>query len=143
MKLMKLATILLLTATMVFAQGVKVPKEVTASFKKLYPSAKTVEWKKNGKTEFEAKFKENGKAMTVNFASNGSVVETEAEINFSELPKSVDTYIAGNFKDYKKIEAIKITDSKGSVTFETKLSKGKNSIELLFDKGGKFLKKTA
>lgn len=81
--------------------------------------------------------------MTVNFASNGSVVETEAEINFSELPKSVDTYIAGNFKDYKKIEAIKITDSKGSVTFETKLSKGKNSIELLFDKGGKFLKKTA
>ncbi len=143
MRLMKFAAVILLTTSMVFAQGVKVPKEVTASFNKHYPAVKTVEWKKHGKSEFEAKFKENGKAITVDFAGDGAVLETEVEITFAELPKTVDSYIDGHYKDYKKIEAIKITDQKGTVTFETKLSKKKTTVELLFDKDGKFLKKTA
>ncbi len=142
MRLMKIVAVILLTTTMIFAQGVKVPKEVTASFNKHYPAVKTVEWKKHGKSEFEAKFKENGKAITVDFAGDGAVIETEVEVTFAELPKSVDTYIAGHYKDYKKIEAIKITDQKGAVTFETKLSKKKSTIELLFDQNGNFLKKT-
>ncbi|KAB2907554.1 MAG: PepSY-like domain-containing protein [Ignavibacteriales bacterium] len=143
MKIMNFAVAVLLLASVTFAQSIKVPKEVTAAFNKLYPTVKTVEWKKEGKSNFEAKFKENGMSTAVVFEPNGKVMETEKEVSFSVLPKSAGDYIAAHFKGYQKVKAVEITNSAGTVTYEAKVQKGKDKQELLFDKSGKFLKKTA
>ncbi len=97
MKIMNFAVAVLLLASVTFAQSIKVPKEVTAAFNKLYPTVKTVEWKKEGKSNFEAKFKENGMSTAVVFEPNGKVMETEKEVSFSVLPKSAGDYIAAHF----------------------------------------------
>jgi uncharacterized cupredoxin-like copper-binding protein len=141
MRLKNLAAIFLALSFVVFSQKVEVPKDVTNAFSKLYPNVSTVKWDKEGKNEFEAAFKENGKETTVTFESNGKVVEIEMSITEKELPEGIESYIAKNYAGFKITESAKITDSKGVVTFEAEITKGKLKHDLMFDNSGKFLEK--
>ena len=115
-----------------------VPKVVSEAFAKEYPNTK-VEWdiEDDG---FEAEFKLNGKDASADYDKNGNKLAIEIEVNESELPTSVLTYIKTNYPNQKIKESAKITDSKNVVTYEAEIKiDGKNS-DLLFDAKGSFLK---
>jgi hypothetical protein len=120
------------------AQKVKeseVPTVVKDAFKKSYKDAKEVKWEKEG-ANFEAEFEIGETDQSVVFDAMGHLVETEVEIKVDELPSGAKDYIAKNYRDTKIKEATKITDAKGTITYEAEI-KGK---DLIFDSTGKFIK---
>lgn len=125
-----------------YAQDVKekdVPVAVKNSLVKNF-STNRADWNKEG-ANYEASFKEKGNEMSVVFDSSGNIVETEKEINQNELPMAVQNVLKNDYKDFA-LEEIAVIDSKGKVTFETELEKGKESFEIIFDADGKVISKT-
>lgn len=123
---------------------VMVTEKAKATFAKLYPNVKEVKWGKEGKDEFEAEFKLDGKAISLVIDAEGNLKETETEIAKTELPKGVDEFVANNHKGWTITEAAKIVDAKGNITFEAQITNGKNKLEqkdLMFTKDGKPIKK--
>jgi biopolymer transport protein ExbD len=135
-----LITILLVSCT-VFAQKVDVPKKVQEKFTKLYPKTTEVKWSKEGKEEFEAEFKDNGKFISVVINTEGKLLETETKIDVEELPIAVESFMEKNYNDYEITEAAKIIDDTGVVTYEAEVTKGKEKKDLIFDKDGRIIVK--
>lgn len=120
------------------AQKVKesdVPAVVKDAFKKTYKDVKEVKWEKEG-ANFEAEFEVGETDQSVVFDPTGQVIETEIEIKVDELPSGVKDYIAKSYKDAKIKEATRITDAKGTVTYEAEIK----DKDLIFDSNGKFIK---
>ena len=141
---MKLKMILIVISAFSFsllAQNVDVPKKVQEKFIKLYPKTTEVKWSKEGKEEFEAEFKDNGKSISVVINDEGKLLETETVIEIKELPAAVGPFVAKNYKDYKITEAAKIIDDKGVLTYEAQISKNKEKKDLMFDKDGNIIVK--
>lgn len=112
-----------------------VPQSVKSAFQKAYPNAMEVKWDKEGNS-YEAGFNFNKTDYSVLFDANGNILETEIEIEVSQLPKSVSEYVATHFHGEKIKDAAKITDAKGVVTYEAEM-KGK---DLIFDSKGNFIR---
>lgn len=112
-----------------------VPTAVKTAFVKMYPSAISVEWEMEN-SKYEAEFKESGAETSAIFEANGTYVQTDVEIAVSSLPGAVSQYVTKNLKGEKIKEATKITDAKGTITYEAEVG-GKDYI---FDASGVFLK---
>lgn len=140
---MKKSILLLAVFTLVITTSaqnkkeVKVSEKAKATFAKLYPTVKEVKWGKEGKSEYEAEFKFEGKATSLVIDEKGNLKETEIDIAKSELPKGVDEFIAKNHKGWTVTEAAKIVDAKGDITFEAQISKAKMKKDLMFTIDGK------
>ena len=124
----------------IFAQHSKTPQKVSETFSKLYPKATNVKWDKEG-NNYEASFKLDSKNISVTLDANGNVIETETEIEKSQLPNGVEKFIQDNYKEYKISEAAKIVKADGETVFEAEILKGKTRKDLLFDANGKIEKK--
>lgn len=98
-----------------------------------------MKWDKEG-DNYEASFKQKGNEMSVVLDASGNTVETEVEIEKSELPPAVLEVIKKDFAGYKIEEAAKIT-ANNVVSYEAEVEKGEESFELIFDPQGKILKK--
>lgn len=128
--------ILLLTGGIVTASNAqkintaKVPAAVKSSFSKRHPDVK-VNWEIE-KANYEAGFTVNGKENSEVYSEKGLLLETEVEINTSELPSGV----LAKLKGMKIAEAAKITKADGTVNYEAEV-KGK---DLLFDSNGNLIK---
>ncbi len=136
--------VLMLVAAMItsltFAQKIKdteVPTAVKVAFKKNYPTAKEAKWEKeNG--NYEVNFDLNKVDNSVLMDDKGNILETEVEIELSQLPLGVLEYVKANYSGQKVKEAAKITNANGTVTYEAEI-KGK---DLIFDSNGKFIKES-
>jgi hypothetical protein len=135
-------TLLLLLVMMIgssaFTQKIQekdVPANIRAAFQKQYPKVTKAKWSKEG-VNFEAEFDLNKEESSVLMDASGNLIETEVEIETSQLPKEIATYIKANYSNKSIKEAAKITDVKGIVTYEAEI-KGK---DLIFDSTGKFIK---
>jgi len=129
-----------LFSTISFSQTIKekdVPTSVKNAFQQKYPQANVEKWEKEG-ANYEAEFDFNEVDQSVLIDVQGNIIETEIEIMLSELPKSVTEYIKTNHKGQTIKEATKISDSKGTITYEVEI-KGK---DLIFDRNGSFIKST-
>ena len=62
--------------------------------------------------------------------------ETETDINVSDLPASVQDYIAKNYPGKKIKEAATITKANGEVNYEAEV----NDTDVLYTLDGKFIK---
>ncbi|TWI81134.1 putative PepSY-like beta-lactamase-inhibitor [Lacibacter cauensis] len=138
----KLASMLVaaVITSLTFAQKIQekdVPASVKTSFQKHYPSIKEVKWDKEGE-KFEASFDLNKIDNSVLFDAQGNILEAEVEIELNQLPKGILEYVASNYKGQKVKEAAKITDARGTVTYEAEIK----GLDLLFDSNGKFIKET-
>jgi hypothetical protein len=124
--------------SLTFAQKMKekdVLATVKSAFQKQYPDAKEVKWEKeNGNYEVEFELKET--EHSVLFDASGNIIETEIEISIDALPANAKDYVSKNYSGQKIKEAAKITDAKGTVTYEAEI-KGK---DLIFDSNGVFIK---
>lgn len=134
----------MLVSGFVFAQKktekVNVPAAVQAAFAKQFPSAKSVEWSMESKTEYEAEFKNGAFEQAANFDASGKWVVTETEIKKADLPAAVTKVIAKDFAGYKTEEVEKV-EKPGSVYYELKVEKGETSYVVEVSPEGKVLKK--
>ena len=119
----------------------KIPAAAKTGFAAKFPSAKKAKWSVEKPGEFEAEFKLNGGEASALFDSNGNLLETEVEIEESELPQAVKATIAKDFAGFELDEIEKATDAKGIVFYEMEAEKGKEEFEISFDANGKLLKK--
>ncbi len=111
-----------------FAQASKVPDAAKMAFAKAYPNADDVKWElEDGNFEVEFEMADD-QEMSVVYDANGTQLETEVEIAFSELPKAAQEALKG-----KKVkETAKITNAKGVVTYEAEVRRK----DLMFDATG-------
>ena len=114
-------------------EEIKVPTSVETTFKSLYPKVENVEWNKED-SECEAEFEVNEKETSASFDSIGNLIETEIEINISELPASITEQLKEYIANGNISEASKITDAKGVITYEAEFKK-----DLVFNAEGKCL----
>jgi hypothetical protein len=124
------------TASAQVLKETDVPAAVKAKFISLYPAKPGVKWEKE-KNNYEAEFKQNKMEVSVLFEATGVIVQTEAEIPVSDLPKAVTDYVSKNLPGKKIEEAVKITGAKGKITYEAEIGK----TDYLFDENGKFISK--
>lgn len=126
------------TATLANAQKIQdkdVPASAKTTLKNNYPTATGLKWEKeNG--NYEAEFEVGETDYSVLFDNAGNILETEIEISSDALPVKAIEYILKNYAGQKIKEAAKITDAKGTVTYEAEI-KGK---DLIFDSNGNFVK---
>lgn len=116
-----------------FAQK-DIPVPVKESFTKNFPGVTVKKWgKEDG--NYEANFTKEGKSMSATFDAKGEWLETEIDIEISELPAAVTAYVKEHCKGAAIKEAAKLTTPKGDM-YEAEV-KGK---DLLFDMSGKFIK---
>lgn len=137
MKKLILFAIAIATVSFASAQKVQeteVPTVVKAGLQKQYPAVKNVKWEKED-GNYEASFKKEQTEYSVTLTSQGSVVETEVAIAFEALPAPAKDYVHSHYADKEIKETAKITNAKGTVTYEVEID-GK---DLIFDHSGKFL----
>ena len=100
--------LVLLTIASSYAQKVKpenVPAPVLSAFKAKFVNAVKVKWSIEKVNEYEAEFKMDGLKKSANFKSDGTWIETEIEINISQLPQVVIEAINKRFSGCKIDEA--------------------------------------
>ncbi|MEO8513091.1 MAG: PepSY-like domain-containing protein [Ignavibacteria bacterium] len=114
-----------------------VPSAVKTAFTAMYPDAKQIKWEMEDK-KYEGEFKANNVESSALFEANGTYVQTETEIPVSSLPEAVSEYLSKNLAGKKIKEAAKITDVKGTVTYEAEVG----GSDYLFDSNGSFLSKS-
>ncbi len=139
MKKSAVTMIVMFFATLSFAQKVQernVPANVKSTFQKMYPTAKEVKWDKEGDS-YEASFDLTKTDNSVLIDAQGNIIETEVEIELSVLPKGILDYVKTQYPGKQIKEGAKITDAKGTVTYEVEIK----GIDLIFDSNGKFIKK--
>jgi len=137
MKLVKLVAAAAMITSLAWAQKInekEVPITVKNALHQKYPDAKEVKWEKENQY-IEAEFDVKKVDVSVLFDDQGNIIETEQEIEINELPKGVVDYVKSHYKQNIK-EAAKITDAKGTVTYEAEIK----GMDLIFDSNGKFLK---
>ena len=114
----------------------QIPVAVKNAFQKYYPSAKAT-WDKED-ANYEANFKEGGKAMSVVIDKSGTIVETETDISVTDLPVAAQDYVKKNYPDAKIEEAARIVKASGEVNYEVEM----HHKDVIFDANGKFIKET-
>lgn len=137
MKRVKLVAAAAMISSLAWAQKInekEVPIAVKNALHQKYPDAKEVKWEKENQY-IEAEFDVKKADVSVLFDDQGNIIETEQEIEINELPKGVVDYVKSHYKQNIK-EAAKITDAKGTVTYEAEIK----GMDLIFDSNGKFLK---
>jgi len=138
MKKLALMMVAAMITSLTFAQKLQekgVPAPVKTAFQKQYPNAKETKWEKEN-DNYEADFEIEETDYSVLMDASGNILETELEISIDALPANVKNYVSKNYSGKKIKEAAKITDAKGTVTYEAEI-KGK---DLLFDSNGNFIK---
>lgn len=113
----------------------EVPAAVKSAFQKQFPDVKDVDWEKE-KGNYEVEFEIKETEYSVLLDASGTILETEMEINVDALPSNVRDYVSKNHAVEKIKEAAKISDTKGTITYEAEI-KGK---DLIFDSNGNFVK---
>ncbi|NOZ33869.1 MAG: hypothetical protein GXO80_01045 [Chlorobi bacterium] len=121
-------------------QNKNVPTKVKTAFSQKFPDAAKIKWDKEGKTEWEAEFKMNGKEYSANFTVDGIWKETESEIRKSEIPTNVKNTIDNEFSGYKIKEA-EISETVEGKVYEFELRKEKTEMEVAVSPTGKVVKK--
>jgi hypothetical protein len=113
-----------------------VPEAAKTACMQKFPSAKGIKWEKeNG--NYEANWGgKSGEDHSVQFTSSGNFVEMEIAINPHQLPAAAVSYVKKHYTGTPIREAGKITDARGSVTYEAEI----HGKDLIFDSRGNFVK---
>jgi tRNA U38,U39,U40 pseudouridine synthase TruA len=145
-KLVLIIVITIIAVSTSVAQKVssdKVPASVMNAFKAKFPSATNVKWEMEKSKEYEAEFKLSGAEYSANFNQEGKWLETEIEIEESQLPMAVSQAISKDFAGFKVDEAEKTETSDNKTFYEVDVTKNKEKYEVQISPSGEILKKKA
>jgi hypothetical protein len=138
MKKLFLIVAIALSGTFAYAQKIsssEVPSVVSSKFSSMYPNTTVDHWKKE-KGNYEVKFTQDSKKICVVIDPSGNLIKTSTSISVSELPNSVNDYVAKNYGNDKITEAERISEANGQMKYEAKVKDN----HLCFDSNGNFIK---
>lgn len=144
MKKIVLTALLAATLHTCFAQKLtmdKVPVAVAATFKSMFPNGSQPSWEKEENNTYEVDFFNGKKPQSATFDSTGAWLETEVEINYSQLPAKVKRAFESEFGDYQVHEVTKEEKPANTLHYEITCFKGKENYELLYSTTGELLLK--
>ena len=119
------------------AEKIQVPKPIREAFNCHYPLINLVSWEFD-EVNYSASFKLDGKAVTLLFDENGSVVEVKNEIKLFELPLDVNHLLSKEYSDWRIGKATHI-DASGTAYYETVVEKEEETMVLVFNQHGGLL----
>lgn len=122
------------------AQKGDVSQNIKQAFHQKFPEAKNVSWDKENSNEWEAEFKMNGKEYSANFNNAGKWMETESEIESSDVPTKVSQAMANTYSNAKIKEAFKIEREDG-IFYEYEFKLDGKTQEVLLNSNGTIIKK--
>ncbi|MAS91957.1 MAG: hypothetical protein CMO55_02075 [Verrucomicrobiales bacterium] len=126
-KLLQKCSVILLPLLLIKATASAVPKEAEESFEKQYPDAKDVDWEVDRNGYWEAGFKIDDTKFRADFEDNGKWIETETNIEFSELPDKVQKAIRKDYPDDEITEIEKVDNALRGTFFDVEFKRaGKN-----------------
>jgi hypothetical protein len=108
----------------------KIPATVINAFKAKFPGATKIKWEIAEAKDYEAEFKLDGVEYSANFAQDGTWLETETEMEVSQLPQAVSQAITKDFAGFKIEEAEKTETSDHKTYYEVEISKDKETLEV-------------
>lgn len=83
----------------------EVPVAVKNAFAKAFPNATNVKWSKEDANEFESEFRVGKEEKSAVFDNTGTWINTETEIEESNLPADVQSSIKKEYPGYRIQEA--------------------------------------
>jgi len=119
---------------------VKVPDSVKTAFNNKFPTASSVKWEKESKTELEANFKMNNTDVSANFSLDGSWVETETTIPASELPAPVTNAVNTKYPGAVYGRTEKIEKPGAKILYEVNITVNGKKKELELNPDGNMAK---
>jgi hypothetical protein len=147
-KLIIVLSFLIAFGPMTFAQKKKkgdsdidVPASVLAAFAKKYRQAKKIVWSMDGEN-YRVDFKNNDKVMAASYNTDGKLQYTEVLLDRAQYNKTAGKYINENYPGYKVSSMRKRDTYDKKTTLITMLKKGKELLEVEFDKKGGFVRDT-
>ena len=121
-----------------------VPENVKATFEKMFPEAKSIQWSFEDSKTWEADFKMKCKKMSANFDADGKWMETETGLKTKSLPENVSNVVKSEFPGYR-IEEVCLVETTEMNAYEIGIEKKEAGIEIeleiLVSADGKILKK--
>ncbi len=119
-----------------------VPAKVKSAFSEKFPNASKVKWDMEDAKEWEAEFKMDGKEYSANFNLDGLWLETEYEIEISQIPEAVKASLDSEFAGYK-IKEPEVSETAEGILYEFQLKNGEEVLEVAIDAGGKVVSREA
>lgn len=141
MKKVKLGLIVFSTVLVgACCQKTNAPDVVKTAFAEKFSNAQNVKWDKENETEWEAEFKMENVEYSANFSKTGEWMETEYEVEKSALPPAILSLLENEYKEYE-IKNIEYSEKPEGAFYELELEKGEETIDLVFDNTGNFIKR--
>jgi uncharacterized membrane protein YkoI len=134
-----LAALLMAFSFTAYSQS-RVPAVVKTAFNKKFPNVKKAHWAMEGKTEWEAEFKMNGKDMSANFDLQGNWKETETNLKDTRLSMKAMETLSSQFPGYT-VKDVAFTETPKYSAYEIVIEKGESKLEVTIDKQGNLIGK--
>ena len=110
------------------------PKIVLQAFNERFPDAKRVDWEQENDQEWEAEFKWNHTKYSANFNLEGKWLETEHEIEPTDIPTNILNSLAAHLKkqDYLKydIEEAELVETPEGTAYELEIEANNMEYEV-------------
>ncbi|PKL78951.1 MAG: hypothetical protein CVV25_09600 [Ignavibacteriae bacterium HGW-Ignavibacteriae-4] len=143
MKTIVCVVLFVILSTQVWAHpNSNVPDIVKSSFAKKYQDATDIEWEQDDDEEgdnWEVEYEIKSKEYSSLFDKNGKWIQTETEINISDLPSNAKATITKKFKNFKIIEVESLEDTSGNF-YVIKIKNGKTEMEVTTNLKGEFIR---
>jgi hypothetical protein len=129
-----------------FAQKItsdKVPVLVSRAFISKFPASNQQSWSMAGKTTYEVVFFNGNKKQSATYKEDGTWLETETEIKFSQLPHAVSAVFNKQFGGFTIQETTEVETAGNGTLYELTINKGSEGYEVQFSAKGGLVKKEA
>lgn len=128
-----------LAAGPAWAQKLKSPPAaVQAQFTAAFPQAQKVRWEQEDDGNLEAEFELAETEISATYRPDGTLIETEQEIEAGELPPAIATALQSDYPGARHKEYAKITRADKTEVYEVELKlKGKTEEVLYLPNGQK------
>ncbi|MCW3807900.1 hypothetical protein [Plebeiibacterium marinum] len=136
---MLIISMVLMFATIGFAQDVNVPQTVKAAFEEKYPDAENAVWKKV-KENYQVQFEMDSKSQAY-FSADGKWLKTAVVIFEEDLPEAALDFIADKYDEFEVKQAQEVTTHKGSISYNVVLLVGDEKVKHSFTEEGEVIEK--
>ena len=121
------------------AMEAEAPKVVEQAFAEKYPGESKPDWRKDKNGNYEAHFKKDGVHYRADFTPEGSWIETETNVEKSDLPKAIKKVLSEAYDDYKIVEIELVSHNSKGEFYDVELKKDGKKQDIEFREDGSTL----
>jgi hypothetical protein len=119
------------------------PVLIYRSFKSKFPASNQESWAKVNDSVYQVDFYNEKKRLDASFDTSGIWLNTETEINFSQVPKVVTAAFNKQFPGFMVQETLQIESADRGTSYSFIINKGSEGYEVEISAKGELLKKDA